>query len=117
MISRTSDHSANAPANLPEIARQLGVAHVLQGSVQKVGDRVRINVQLIDAATDNHLWAETYERKLTDVFAVESEVARAIAETLQAKLTGAEQRELAVKPTQNPEAYDAYLRGLAFTYG
>jgi TolB-like protein/DNA-binding winged helix-turn-helix (wHTH) protein len=114
VISQTSDHSANTRTNLTEVARQLGVAHLLQGSVQKVGDTVRINIQLIDVASDNQLWAETYERKLTDVFAVESEVARAIAETLQAKLTGAEQRELAMKPTQNPEAYDAYLRGLVY---
>src|SRR4029077_18018862 len=102
------------PNNLAEIAKQLGVAHILEGSVQKAADQVRVNVQLVNARTDFHLWAETYDRKLTDLFGVESEVAKAIAEALQAKLTGGEQRALAVKPTNNSEAYDAYLRGLAF---
>ena len=97
-----------------EIAKQLGVANILEGSVQKAADQVRVNVQLINAQTDSHLWADTYDRKLTDIFGVESEVAKAIAEALQAKLTGGEQRALAVKPTNNSEAYDAYLRGLAF---
>jgi TolB-like protein/Tfp pilus assembly protein PilF len=115
VISRTSTkHYKSAPDNLPEIARQLGVAHILEGRVQKSGDAVRVNVQLIKAANDSHLWAETYDRKLTDIFGVESEIAKAIAESLQAKLTGGEQRALAVKPTNNSEAYDAYLRGLAF---
>src|SRR5262249_22919740 len=89
-------------------------ANILEGSVQRSADQVRVNVQLIKAATDTHLWADTFDRKLTDVFAVESEVAKAIAEALQAKLTGGEQQALAVKPTNNSEAYDAYLRGLAF---
>src|SRR5204862_5314811 len=93
---------------------QLGVANILEGSVQKAGDQVRVNVQLLNAQTDFHLWADTYDRKLVDIFSVESEIARAIAEALQAKLSGGEQRALAVKPTNNPEAYDAYLRGLAF---
>jgi len=115
VISRTStQHYKSAPENLPEIARQLGVAHILEGSVQKSGDAVRVNVQLIKAATDSHLWAETFDRKLTDTFSVESEVAKRIAESLQAKLTGREEQALAVKPTNNSEAYDAYLRGLAF---
>ena len=115
VISRTSTkHYKSAPENLPEIARQLGVAHIVEGSVQKSGDAVRVNVQLIKAANDSHLWAETYDRKLTDIFAVESEIAKGIAESLQAKLTGREEQALAVKPTNNPEAYDAYLRGLAF---
>jgi TolB-like protein/Tfp pilus assembly protein PilF len=115
VISRTStQHYKSAPDNLPEIARQLGVAHILEGSVQKSGDAVRVNVQLIKAANDSHLWAETYDRKLTDIFGVESEIAKGIAESLQAKLTGREEQALAVKPTNNPEAYDAYLRGLAF---
>ena len=115
MISRTStQHYKSAPENLSEIARQLGVAHILEGSVQKSGDAVRVNVQLIKAANDSHLWAETYDRKLTDIFGVESEIAKGIAESLQAKLTGREEQALAVKPTNNPEAYDAYLRGLAF---
>jgi tetratricopeptide (TPR) repeat protein len=86
----------------------------LEGSVQKSADAVRVNVQLIKAANDSHLWAETFDRKLTDIFSVESEVAKAIAEQLRAKLTGREAQALAVKPTNNPEAYDAYLRGLAF---
>jgi TolB-like protein/class 3 adenylate cyclase/Tfp pilus assembly protein PilF len=116
VISRTStQHYKSAPENLPEIGRQLGVAHILEGSVQKSGDAVRVSVQLIKAATDSHLWADTFDRKLTDVFSVESEVARAIADQLQAKLTGREEQVIAAKPTDNPEAYDAYLRGLAHT--
>ena len=116
VISRTStQHYKSAPENLPEIAKQLGVAHILEGSVQKSGDAVRVNVQLIKAANDSHLWAETFDRKLTDIFSVESEVAKAIAEQLRAKLTGQEEQVIAAKPTDNPEAYDAYLRGLAYT--
>ena len=92
---------------MPEIAKQLGVAHILEGSVQKSGDTVRVNVQLIRAATDSHLWADTFDRKLIDVLFVESEVARAIAEQLRVHLTGREQQALAVKPTQNVESYDA----------
>ena len=83
--------------------------------MQKAADQVRVNVQLINAQTDSHLWAETYDRKLTDIFGVESEIAKGIAESLQAKLTGREEQALAVKPTNNPEAYDAYLRGLAYS--
>ena len=116
VISRTStQHYKSAPENLPEIARQLGVAHILEGSVQKSGDAVRVNVQLIKAANDSHLWADTFDRKLIDIFSVESEVAKAIAEQLRAKLTGREEQIIAAKPTDNPEAYDAYLRGLAYT--
>jgi serine/threonine protein kinase/Tfp pilus assembly protein PilF len=116
VISRTStQHYKSAPENLPEIAKQLGVAHVLEGSVQKSGDAVRVNVQLIKAATDSHLWSDTFDRKLTDIFSVESEVSKAIADQLQAKLTGREQEVIAAKPTNNSEAYDAYLRGLAYT--
>jgi len=92
----------------------LGVATILEGSVQKVADQVRVNVQLINAQSDSHLWADTYDRKLTDIFGVETEIAKRIAESLQAKLTSREEQALAVKPTNNPEAYDAYLRGLAF---
>ncbi len=115
VISRTStQHYKSSPENLSEIARQLGVAHILEGSVQKSGDRVHINVQLIQAATDSHLWADTYDRNLTDIFSVESEVAKTIADQLQAKITGAEKRVIAARPTESPEAYDAYLRGLAF---
>ena len=114
VISRTSTlRYKSAPENLLEIAKQLGVAHVLEGSVQKFGDRVRINVQLINARTDTHLWAETYERTLTDVFAVESEVSQRVADSLRATLTGVEKATLASKPTENAMAYDAYLRGLA----
>ena len=116
VISRTStQHYKSAPENLPEIGRQLGVAHILEGSVQKSGDAVRVNVQLIKAANDSHLWADTFDRKLTDIFSVESEVAKAIAEQLRAKLTGQEEQVIAAKPTDNPEAYDAYLRGLAYS--
>src|SRR5947208_5722777 len=118
VISRTSTRQYQGkPRNLIEIAKQLGVANILEGSVQKAGDQVRVNVQLVNAQTDSHLWAETYDRKLTDIFGVESEIARRIAESLQAKLTGHEEQALAVKPTNNPEAYDAYLRGLAFEAG
>ena len=116
VISRTStQHYKSVPENLPEIARQLGVAHILEGSVQKSGDVVRVNVQLIKAANDSHLWADTFDRKLTDIFSVESEVAKAIAEQLRAKLTGQEEQVITAKPTDNAEAYDAYLRGLALT--
>jgi TolB-like protein/Tfp pilus assembly protein PilF len=115
VISRTSTQQYQSkPRNLTEIAKQLGVATILEGSVQKVADQVRVNVQLVNAQTDSHLWAETYDRKLTDIFGVESEIAKGIAESLQAKLTGREERALVVKPTSNAEAYDAYLRGLAF---
>src|SRR5436190_3271682 len=115
VISRTStQHYKSAPENLPEIARQLRVAHILEGSVQKRGDAVRVNVQLIRAANDSHLWADTFDRKLIDVFFVESEVAKAIAEQLRVRLTGREEQILAAKPTENVEAYDAYLRGLAY---
>jgi TolB-like protein/class 3 adenylate cyclase/Tfp pilus assembly protein PilF len=116
VISRTStQHYKSAPENLPEIAKQLGVAHILEGSVQKSGEAVRVNVQLIKAADDSHLWADTFDRKLTDIFSVESEVAKAIAEQLRAKLTDQEEQVIAAKPTDNPEAYDAYLRGLAYS--
>src|SRR5205814_1993798 len=115
VISRTSTQQYQSkPGNLSEIARQLGVAHILEGSVQKSGDTVRVNVQLIKAANDSHLWADTFDRKLTDIFAVESEVAKAIAEQLRAKITGQEEQVIVAKPTDNPEAYDAYLRGLAY---
>jgi TolB-like protein/class 3 adenylate cyclase/Tfp pilus assembly protein PilF len=116
VISRTStQHYKSSPENLREIAKQLGVAHVLEGSVQKSGDTVRVNVQLIRAANDSHLWADTFDRRLTDIFSVESEVAKAIADQLRAKLTGQEEQQIVAKPTDNPNAYDAYLRGLAYT--
>src|SRR5881398_1855984 len=116
VISRTSTQNyKSAPKNLPEIAKQLGVAHILEGSVQKSADAVRVNVQLIKAATDSHLWSDTFDRKLTDVFSVEGEVATAVADQLRAKLTGQEEQVIAAKPTDNPQAYDAYLRGLAYS--
>jgi TolB-like protein/Tfp pilus assembly protein PilF len=116
VISRTStQHYKSAPENLSEIAKQLGVAHIVEGSVQKNGDAVRVNVQLIKAANDSHLWADTFDRKLTDIFSVETEVAKAIADQLRAKITGREEQVIDAKPTDNPEAYDAYLRGLAYT--
>jgi TolB-like protein/predicted Zn-dependent protease/predicted Ser/Thr protein kinase len=115
VISRTSTQRYQSkPRNLAEIAKQLGVANILEGSVQKAADQVRVNVQLINAQTDSHLWADTYDRKMIDILSVESEIAKSIARSLQAKLTGREEQALAVKPTNNPEAYDAYLRGLAF---
>ena len=114
VIARTSTQQYQSkPGNLSQIAKQLGVAHVLEGSVQKVGEQVRVNVQLIRADNDSHLWAETYDRKLTDIFGVESDVAKSIAQSLQAKLSDREEQAFAVRPTGNPEAYDAYLRGLA----
>src|SRR5438477_8715598 len=116
VISRTSTQQYQSkPGNLSEIARQLGVAHIVEGSVQKSGESVRVNVQLIKATNDSHLWADTFDRKLTDIFAVESEVAKAIAEQLRAKLSGQEEQVIAAKPTDNVEAYDAYLRGLAYS--
>src|SRR5438094_2487480 len=116
VISRTStQHFKSAPDNLPQIAKQLGVMNILEGSVQKENDQVRVNVQLIKAANDSHLWADTFDRKLTDIFSVESEVAKAIADQLRAHLTGQEEQVIAAKPTDNVEAYDAYLRGLAYS--
>jgi tetratricopeptide (TPR) repeat protein len=115
VISHTSTQQYPArPGNLPEIARQLGVANVLEGSVQKAGNQVHINVQLIRAAMDEHLWAESYDRKLENIFSVQGEVATAVAQALKARLTGAEEQALEQKPTNNPQAYDAYLRGLAY---
>src|SRR5215468_7568081 len=116
VISRTStQHYESAPRNLREIAKQLGVAHVLEGSVQKSADTVRVNVQLINAINDSHVWSDIFDRKLTDILSVESEVAKTIADQLRARLTGQEEEVIAAKPTENPQAYDAYLRGLAYT--
>ena len=116
VISRTSTQRYKKTHQKPsEIANQLGVANLLEGSVQKTNDQVRVNVQLIRAANDSHLWAETFDRKLTDIFSVESDVAKAIADQLRAKLTGQEEEVIAARPTNNPQAYDAYLRGLAYT--
>ena len=115
VISRASTQQYQSePGNLAEIAKQLGVANILEGSVQKAGNQVRVNVHLVNVQTGSQLWAETYDRKLSDIFAVESEIAKGIAESLQATLTGREEQALAAQSTNNPEAYDAYLRGLAF---
>jgi TolB-like protein/Tfp pilus assembly protein PilF len=115
VISRAStQHYQSEPENLAEIAKQLGVANILEGSVQKAGNQVRVNVHLVNVQTGSQLWADTYDRKLSDIFAVESEIAKGIAGSLQAKLTGHEEQALAAEPTNNPEAYDAYLRGLVF---
>ncbi len=112
VVSRTSTVRYKSSAgNLREIATQLGVANVLEGSVQRTADRVHVNVQLIKAASDAHLWAEAYDRKLTDIFAVESEIAKTIADTLQAKLTGSERNAIAAQPTENTEAHQLYLKG------
>src|SRR5439155_794607 len=117
VISRSSTQKyKSAPDNLREVGRQLGVANLLEGSVQKIANAVHINVQLIRAATDEHLWAESYNRPLDDVFGVEGEVAGAIAEQLNAKLTGAEAKAISDKPTQNVAAFDAYLRGLSIEH-
>jgi TolB-like protein/Tfp pilus assembly protein PilF len=114
VISRTSTQKyKSAPDNLREIGQQLGVANLIEGSVQKIANAVHVNVQMIRAATDEHVWAESYNRKLDDVFAVEGEVASAIAEQLSLKLSGTEQKAVAAKPTENAAAYDAFLRGLA----
>jgi len=112
VISRTSTQRfRNSPENISQIARQLGVANILEGGVRKAGDQVRVHVQLIDAESDSHLWAERYDRKLTDIFAVESDIAAKIADALQARLTGAERRAISSQPTENSEAHQLYLRG------
>jgi serine/threonine-protein kinase len=112
VISRTSTaRYSSAPENLPEIARQLRVSNVLEGSVQKAGDRVHINVQLIRADNDAHLWAQSYDRQLTDIFGVEAEVAKSIADSLKATLSPQEKARVETKPTTNPDAYVLYLRG------
>src|SRR3989441_8151035 len=115
VISRTSTQKyKSAPDNLREIAKQLGVSNILEGSVQRAADQVRVTVQLINATNDAHLWAESYDRALTDIFTVESEIAKTIADTLRAKLTGSEERMMSKKPTANPEAYEFYLKGRFF---
>jgi len=115
VISHTSTQRyKSSPDNLPQIAKELGVAHILEGSVQKSQDQVRVNVQLINAATDAHLWADSFDRKLIDIFAVESEIAAKVADILKAKLTGAEQHAISMQPTRNTEAYQLYLKGRFF---
>src|SRR5881398_2047885 len=115
VISRTSTQRfKSAPNDLRQIAQQLGVANILEGSVQKAHDQVRVNVQLINALTDAHLWADTYDRKLTDIFAVESEIAKSIADTLREKLKSSAEHVLASQPTSNTEAHELYLKGRYF---
>jgi TolB-like protein/Tfp pilus assembly protein PilF len=115
VIARTSTQKFKSTReNLPEIAKQLGVMNILEGSVQKANDQVRVNVQLINALTYAHLWADTYDRRFTDIFAVESEIAKSVADALQAKLTGSEKSSIAKAPTANPEAYELYLKGRFF---
>jgi TolB-like protein len=112
VISRTSTAKYKSkPEDLKTVSQQLGVATVLEGSVQKAGDKVRVNVQLIDAGADSHLWAKSYDRDIQDIFAVESEVAQEIADSLQAKLSPAEANTVASAPTKNSEAYDLFLKG------
>jgi TolB-like protein/Tfp pilus assembly protein PilF len=117
VISRTSvmPYKTGIARNLREIGQQLGVAHVVEGSVQRSSNRVRVNAQLLDARTDRHLWGQTYDRDLADVFAIQSEIAKTIADQLRVHLSGHEEQVIAAKPTDNVEAYDAYLRGLAYT--
>src|SRR5262249_11421589 len=112
VISRTSTAKYQSkPDNLKAVAQELGVSTVLEGAVQKTGDKVRVDVQLIDALNDTHLWGDIYDRKLTDIFAVESDIATTIADTLQAKLTGTEKQMIAVQPTSDLTAYGLYLKG------
>ncbi|MBV9619247.1 MAG: hypothetical protein JO201_08540, partial [Verrucomicrobia bacterium] len=112
VIARTSTQKfKSSPENLPDIAKQLGAMNILEGSVQKANDQVRVNVQLINAMTNAHLWAEIYDRKLNDIFAVESDIAKTIADALQAKLTGSEKKMIAAQPTANTEAYELYHKG------
>src|SRR5207253_1557366 len=115
VTARTSTQRLkSAPENLSDIANQLGALNILEGSVQKVNDQVRVNVQLINVLTNAHLWAEIYDRKLTDIFAVESDIAKTVADTLQARLSGSEKTSMAKTPTVNPEAYELYLKGRFF---
>ena len=115
VIARTSTQKfKSSPENLPDIAKQLGALNILEGSVQKVNDQVRINVQLINALTNAHLWAEIYDRKLSDIFAVQSDIAKTVADTLQAKLTGSEKQMIAAQPTSDTTAYELYHKGRSF---
>jgi TolB-like protein/Flp pilus assembly protein TadD len=116
VISCTSTQRFKGSHDLAQVARELGVAHVLEGSIQKSGDKVHVNVQLINALTDAHLWADIYDRKLTDIFAVESEIAKTIAETLRVKLTGAQARAITARPTDNNAAHELYLKGRYFWF-
>src|SRR4051812_13942494 len=117
VISRTSTQKyKSAPDNLREVGKQLGVANLVEGSVQKIANSVLVNVQLIRVVTDEHVWAESYNRRLDDVFAVEGEIASTIADQLNAKLSGAEKKALTDRPTENTAAYDAYLRGASIEH-
>jgi len=112
VISRTSTAKYQSkPDNLKRVAQELGVSSILEGAVQRAGDKVRVNVQLIDAQTDSHLWAKSYDRELRDVLSVESEVAEEIADALKANLSPNESKVMAAPRTQNTEAYDLFLRG------
>jgi TolB-like protein/Flp pilus assembly protein TadD len=112
VIARTSTQRfKSAPPDLRDVAKQLGVMHILEGSVQKANDQVRVNVQLINAMTNAHLWAEIYDRKLSDIFAVQSDIAKTVADTLQAKLTGSEKQMMAAQPTNDMAAYELYHKG------
>ena len=117
VISRAStiQYKSEVARNLRKIGRELGVANVVEGTVQRAGNRVRVNATLIDARTDRQLWGQSYDRDFADVFAIQSEIATSIARQLRAKLTGHEEQVLAAKPTDNPQAYDVYMRGLAYT--
>src|SRR5207248_10139398 len=119
VISRTSvmPYKSNTTRNLREIAQDLGVAHLVEGGVQRVGNRVRVNAQLIDARNDAHLWAETYDRDVADVFAIQSEIAKAIANQLQAKLSPAEKSAIEERPTRDLAAYDLYRRASLLYWG
>src|SRR5213078_5179080 len=118
VISRSSVMQHRAPTrNLRQIASELGVAHILEGNVQRAGNRVRVSAQLIDARTDAHLWAENYHRPLDDVFAIQSEIAKAVADQLQAKLAPAEKAAIEQKPTDDLGAYDRYIRAKALLTG
>ena len=115
VIARTSTQKfKSSPENLPDIAKQLGALNILEGSVQKANDQVRVNVQLINAMTNSHLWAEIYDRKLTDIFAVESDIAKTIADQLQAKLSGSEKRMMMSQSTSDTDAYELYHKGRSF---
>src|SRR5436305_330023 len=118
VISRTSVvlYKAGNQRNLRESGQQLGVAHVLEGSVQRAGSKVRVNAQLIDARNDKHLWAKTYDRELADIFAIETELAQAIAGELQARLTTSEKASIEEKPTEDLVAYDFYVRAVSMIY-
>src|SRR5438874_7845772 len=119
VISRTSvmPYKAGITRNLKEIARQLGVSNVVEGSVRRSGNHVRVSVQLIDALTDRHIWVQNYDRTVADSITLQDELATEIAAALGATLSPQEKARVEAKPTNNPAAYDAYLRGRAFAAG